>query len=493
MTDQAKSATVTRSTLVWVAVVLFVGVTLFIGEAALAAGAGLILAVAFAPAAPWLLIGFLAVLLGFCVPMSETPVPVAGMRFYGADVLLYFLALAALFLVREVAAGRRVVAGRPQGEKVLLFLLGTMFCYGFVSLFVGVSHDYAINDALGTFRRLYFYALSVVLALVLPLQERHLRRLEYAFWGACGFVVLIGLYRSATGKTWLEDYFTKPTGYITQKRLLSHTEIASLGMALGYFMAKLRTKPSVLVRLIGIAASGAAVLFLLLSGWRLALGYIVIAPVLALCLMAWLRRQRVMSVLWAAVLIGGFVIAGGAAMAFLAFPEKAIETLQLTQMRITEWHFDEDLRYYAWKEVLDLTRSHPILGVGLGHQLVIFIRSSDGAFRGVPTTSHNTYLDVLYQSGVIGFALFVVFHLIFLVYLVRHIRRVKPEYHAVLTGLVCAYLCVMTVIAMQPLQPAGVVGLHIMMGFILLLLRPEHAMVPEARAPAVVGQAEGQS
>lgn len=70
---------------------------------------------------------------------------------------------------------------------------------------------------------------------------------------------------------------------------------------------------------------------------------------------------------------------------------------------------DNSSRLAIWKATLLMIRDHPIAGVGLGGYRVSLPRYHDASGGWVPQEAHNEYLELMASSGIIGFALMVIF------------------------------------------------------------------------------------
>ena len=466
---------------------------LFLGETGLLAAVvvvgGAIAAALLAPLAAGLSLVFLAALLGLCVAMSEWPVHVMGIRMYGADFVLFLLAVAAYHWLHTPQHNRALYFGapRPRAEQLLIAALLIMAAYGVSSLVFGFMANQEPRDILGDYRRLYFYSLAMLVPLMLPLVKGHVTALRAAVLVGAALVILTGLYRMATGQTWAEDYFGQTETGPIQLRLLSQFEIATLGLALGLATAYFRVHRVGFRSVIVLAMGCLAVAFLLISGWRLALLYVAGAPLAALFVLSYIRGERIRFFFIAPILLA-IVGVMGAVFAFWMFPDQAQDTLRIVEERTMHRGLDEDQRYYAWRETLDLFLQNPVLGMGIGNRLEYFHMTSAGVFQWNTSTAHNVYLEILYQSGLIGFGLFTFIHGLFVVHVLRRGRQLDSELQGLVAGLMAGYVCIMAVNGLQPLQTGAAVTLYLLMGFILFLTRlapdaPESPTSPSAVQP----------
>ena len=412
-----------------------------------------------------LVLFYFAALLGLCSPLSERPLSLAGIRVYGADAMIYFLGLAGLFVFLK-GLPRAIIHNR--GERTILILQIILTAFGLIALANGiVLKGFGLNDALGDYRRMFFYPLAILIPTLLGFTQGAMGRLRHALLGGMALVILTGLYRLLTGQTWAEDYFLAAN---STPRLLSYTETLTLTLSVAWLAATFRTAKSMPMRIAALGLAAVAASFLLISGWRVAILYGLFAPALALLLVGWLKREPIGGLLrGAVVLILLIIVSFVGAVQFM--PEYGAELVDKMRTRFTEFDASEDQRIYSTITALEYFAEDPVLGAGMGHQFFMFKRGSDGTFMGVEATTHNMYIDYFYKSGVVGFFLLLSVHGAFLIYCFRRCRKLRPKFHALATGLFVGYLCVMTSAMLEPFQTAGIVSLYFTMGFLLVLLR----------------------
>ncbi len=420
------------------------------------------------PFAYGLTIVFLAVLLGLNVPVSEVPIQMPGFKLYGADLLLFFMAAYALHSLWRTTMGTGTLAVKPVGERRIIAITLATFCFGFLVLGKGlfVQH-YGLNDALGDFRRLYFYPLAILAPLLLIGKNRNLDWLQYAIVAACCMVVATGLYRTATGQSWQYEKYTQ---YTYEPRLLSSTETVTLELGIAFLAVTIRQKIGTFRKLCAVGLAAVSMAMLCISGWRLAFGFALIAPLLALAIQARLRKENLFGVVkvLCAVL---FMIAVTAGIMSVAFEEEASVQVERLVDRIKYFDITSDARYYSWQAAFAEFADEPVLGTGLGHQLFQFFRAGDGAWLGKSMTVHCYPLDILYQAGVVGLAFFAILHFMFNVYLLRKMPSIPEKYRATAIGLYVGYLCSFGVHFLEPFATGGIVALYLSMGFLIRLAR----------------------
>lgn len=454
-----------------VIVILFLVIGLqWLGGELLLVGLVGCLAVFGVPFSPWILLFFLAGLLGLPVIMSEMPITLLGIRVYGADLILYLLAVALLRFMMSSKIQERVFGEEAEPHvRKMCWLMLIMFAYGFIPMIHGFIAGHEANNILGDFRRLYFYPLALFVPLFLPIKSHHLKFLWAVLIIGGILAIAMGAYRLITDSSWQEDYFLSGhTGWEIQARRLSQFEIATLGLFIALLTALIKTTSQRWLKVLSIFPLVLAVIFLLLSGWRLALIYLVLCPTIAYAFIAWMRNERILpgpkSLLFIAILLVVGAIIGG-----VFFDESLQNTLHTLYERTKEKDFTEDQRYYAWRQTLSHAKENPVIGIGIGHVLEFYQMSSTGEFIWNSSTAHNAYLDRFYQTGIIGIGLFLYFHYLFIRYIFYKARQIQTN-AALLVGMFSGYISILAVNSLQPLQTGAAVVFNLLIGLMLLLV-----------------------
>ena len=188
------------------------------------------------------------------------------------------------------------------------------------------------------------------------------------------------------------------------------TVIPGLGRIAGRLTARGATGSLLWVWLVALAAGQWLGNPRLATGWRMLMGLAVVAvmaerwfigydwvsgwgpPLVALAVIVWLWSPR-----WGVAL-------GLAALAVVLLKENYFYTRVFAVAENTGSYN----RFTAWREVLDLMRRDPIFGLGPAnywHYYRAYNSFAYGVFD--PTVnSHNNYVDILAQTGLLGFGLF---------------------------------------------------------------------------------------
>ncbi|MCC6144104.1 MAG: O-antigen ligase family protein [Candidatus Hydrogenedentes bacterium] len=420
------------------------------------------------PFLPWLAVPAFALIMGACFLMNDVPIHI-GVRWYGADMILAFVATAGLiFLVHYLQRDRWLV--HPKAERTIVLLLLSGFLYALVPLGYGlfVEH-YAITDVMGDFRRFYVYPLALLIPLFLPIPAWQRDHLHGVFVTACLLILLMGAYRLATGVRWAEAIYSQATSEILQPRILSHTEAMNLTAASAYLAAAALTAKNSLARFLAVGLLAASTGLLIVCGWRLATIYALAVPVAVFLILRWLRKEpmwRLIATLTALAGAGAVVLAAMTAL----LPEMQ-QVLSKLIYRFQNAGAEGDSRYFSWRRAIEEWQDAPVMGKGLGNQLYYYFRASDGQFLAEFGSTHNLLLDLLYQTGIAGISLFLGVHVCFCYTVWRQLPRLHPEYHAVGCGLLAGYVANWGFALLQPLQVGAFLTLFLCMGFLLLLFR----------------------
>lgn len=429
---------------------------------------GVLLAVVLAlPLARPMSVVFFVLVLGAVVPMSEWPLQLPGFKLYGADALGFFLFSMAVSCAWKLAATDTNNVVFPKMEKVLLLLLGGMLVWGLVAAVKGAAmQHYPVNDVLGDLRRLHVYPLAMLVPLYFSGRDKELRWLPQAIPVAGGILFAIVGYRLVTGASYQEAYFT---ARVYEPRWMAASETSALEMLVAYCTASMMVSRAPLTKAIHGVLAAVSVSLLFISGWRLAVLMAILVPMTTLGILVRMKGaggRLLVTAMGAGAALTAFVLA----ILMWVIPEMAFEHVERLVRRVAELG-EADGRFYVWKAALVEFSHAPFLGTGLGHQLFHYFKSSDGAWLGRIMTTHNYPLDVLYQTGLPGFALFVCLHGVFNGYVWRMRRRVPEPFQAWFVALFLGYWCNLMTHSLEPNLPAAIVTLHMCMGYMLCILR----------------------
>ncbi len=436
-----------------------------------------VLALPFLPAAA---LAFYAAVLGMREPVNYMPLKLAGVSVYAGDLVLALFLGAVLYVFLDNISGRRT--GLPlegRAEKLLAVILAASLAWGLLSAATGLARGWEARDVLGDYRRLYAYMLGFLAALWLCPKDRHLRMLKWVFFAGAAGAVLFGLYRMGTGR-----YFHSTAEHAEYPRLLADDEIVSLSLALSYAAAVAVFERGAARRAAALGLGALCMAFMLMSGWRMGFLHALMAPAFALWFMSRMRRVSLGRLAARAVVAVMLVCAvmGGVLLVF-----SGTTRLIWTRMDERMYHFgvpfldDVDYRPYAYKTALLHFAEHPVLGMGIGHQMTFAKKTSEGVFEYYSHTTHNIFLDTLYQTGLPGLLLFAGFLWVVARRAHKSFARLPDEWHALMAAALSGLFCALIHQTYEISAVSGMVSLYLLCGFIMLICR--RAAPPAETAP----------
>jgi len=214
----------------------------------------------------------------------------------------------------------------------------------------------------------------------------------------------------------------------------------------------------------------------LLSGFRLAMAFVVVVPLLTLALIAWARRENIARLAWilAKLCIVAVPVAAVAAIVFSDRFDKMFLDLHLRLVNV-----EGGFRIFAYEAAIGSFLESPVFGQGFGYYLLVPTRNQAGLFDYVEMNNpHNMFLGVLYQTGIVGTVPFMLFHGFFLVYAVRWIRQVDSVYRRTYIALFVTSVCYLAYMSLQPYVSSQFILLYMVMGFMVRLARPSNNSSP---------------
>jgi hypothetical protein len=399
------------------------------------------------------------------VPINDTPLMVGGFRVYASDFCGYlFACVAAYSLWAAMRQKGPLVLEGPRQERVVVWLVLLNVAWGAIEVANGVYIDgLDLRDAAGDFRRIYIYMLAVLIPLGLPIGASLLRTMPYAFAAGGAGAVMFGFYRMATG-----ELYHSFTSHVDSPRILGDNELVALTFVLAYVVALVAAKANPIKKLLAIPFGAAAVAFMLLSGWRYGIALALGVPPMTLAVVGLMKNVKLGRLALRAV-PAALIVVLGAAIVFSWFGETTNYVWEMRRER--QQMLQQDARMASYATALGEYVRKPVMGTGLGHQLVIFAVTSSGEMLGREGTTHNIFIDVLYQTGAIGFLLFLGLHAALTWYFVKQARNIDPRLRGTGAALFIGYAGTMGLFCMQPSYVAAMMSTYLTMGFLLRILR----------------------
>lgn len=483
-TRQPARETLQRVAAQWALPVLGLGflILCFLKQKLLFLAAGFAGAVLLLPLAPFFLYVFFAGVLAFSVQVNDDPFTIAGYRFYGADFALYLLFSVVLYGIwRALNEKEQLLTGGARAERVILVLLFAGLAWGVIEIGNALILKHLVaRNVFGDFRRIYVYMLAMVLPLGLPVSVRGIRILPAVFTIGAAGAVGWGLIRIGTGVM-----YRAYTSYSDSPRVLGDCELMTLALFLAYVIAVLLLERNALARLAALGAAGPTVAFMLISGWRYGIGLTVLVP-LAVVFLVWRSKSYKIGNYLVAVSVLGLAFAVSVVLVLTVFRDISSYIVMTMQERIYRFGIPiiEDQRGVSYVEAVRLFLENPVLGKGIGHVLTLSVRTSSGDFLYREATTHNIFLDVLYQTGIVGFVLYFGLHVKFFVHCLKRVPRLSPSFKSIGVALFLGYSFTMLLHCFEATQISATVITYLEMGFLLRIFRESFEPAPPAEAAA---------
>jgi len=131
-------------------------------------------------------------------------------------------------------------------------------------------------------------------------------------------------------------------------------------------------------------------------------------------------------------LVAGVFLATAMLAVTLVSPETG-NTPRWVQLPFSERKIEPSVRVLVWENVIERVEPHLFLGRGTGALTADLVYTQLSGERQVLTDAHNIYLNVLGQSGLVGFAAFVIF-------VIGVTRRCSFAGGPLLAALSCAFI-----------------------------------------------------
>ena len=443
----------------------------------LAAGS---LALLFTPVAGWITLAFFALVAGFGAFIDYMPVRLGVFNAYVMDFILVIYVWTFLRLYVARLDGKEIYVSRPPAERRLYAIWVLWSSLGLFFLFYGYYiQGNPFDRAFGEFRRSTVYSMAFFVPLVFPFSRRQLRSIDYAILAAGLITVAIGMYRLSTGTAARADENWE-TGHIAVRwmRMVECTTLAGLITLLTVFLYSGKGFPqkAAATLLVTIAAT-----LLVLSGFRLAMGYALAAPVLAVVLLAWARGESLRRFIRVAV-VSVVAVVPALLLLPLVLPDVFDKMLLDLHLRLVNEGIQGGFRTWAYQAAIQRFLESPLIGHGFGYYLTVGLRNQSGMFDYVEMNNpHNMFLAVLYLTGLVGFIPFMAFHVLFAVYAVKGVRRVEDQYRRTYITLFVVYATYIAYMCIQPYVSSPFILVYMIMGFMVRLARPPvSAEMPDA-------------
>jgi O-antigen ligase len=362
------------------------------------------------------------------------PIALGGFKLYGADYFLVILIILTIKISRP---------DRTKTKSPLTLLLWIYIIYGFISLLIGLFYqNHELSRTIGDFRRFFYYPISFLLGWNIISKKKDIIKLEKIINFVPFIIIAFAAFRLITGKTWAPEIHTRPEDF----RAMPYYDGIALIFIFSYFIAlffarrKLNPIQLVFAFLIPI--------FIILSGFRLLWGLFILAIMLALWFTFKLRGNckylRILVYLFLIIFaaLSLFRMAGG--KYYEIFETKIVDKILHYELSSERW------RYPAWKSAMDKFESSPVLGTSLGDEPTFWVKNSAGQWMKITRTLHNAFLEILYQTGIIGALLFLLIIFKYSVYMYKNLKKLDIDFQPIAVALFILFVSGLIQSLVQP-------------------------------------------
>lgn len=334
-----------------------------------------------------------------------------------------------------VLSGNNLLSGLTIPTILLLFCLPTKQAFGrmqalplllcyvlWVLLSIGISPISMSDFVVAWTLRLTYVAIGVLTIYAITTRQRLLRLIDATLLVAI-VIALYGIYGYFTRQNGIVD---PQTGFFRIGSLFGTPPTLAIFLSIIIPLALYRTLmlpgPK---RLIGIAV----ILFLLVTlGLTYSRGPLMFVPISILVMVIFLPSWKLKAVVFSSLAIALLI---------------AINTSIVTRF------LNQDLstlngRTYLWQAVLDHFDPAQLLGKGLQSSDLLLVNLKVGVGQGIiATATHNIFLEVLYEQGLIGLMLLALAFAVLLVTLLNRWRKATVEHRMIIAtalGIFCSVL-----------------------------------------------------
>lgn len=334
-----------------------------------------------------------------------------------------------------VLSGNNLLSGLTIPTILLLFCLPTKQAFGhmralplllcyvlWVLLSIGISPISMSDFVVAWTLRLTYVAIGVLTIYAITTRQRLLRLIDVTLLVAI-IIALYGIYGYFTRQNGIVD---PQTGFFRIGSLFGTPPTLAIFLSIIIPLALYRTLTLAgLKRLMGIAV----ILFLLVTlGLTYSRGPLMFVPISILVMVIFLPSWKLKAVVFSSLAIALLI---------------AINTSIVTRF------LNQDLstlngRTYLWQAVLDHFDPAQLLGKGLQSSDLLLVNLKVGVGQGIiATATHNIFLEVLYEQGLIGLTLLALAFAVLLATLLNRWRKATVEHRMIIAtvlGIFCSVL-----------------------------------------------------
>ena len=353
---------------------------------------------------------------------GASPVMIGGFKFYGSD---YFLVLLIALFFRT---------HKFRIKSPISFLLLIYVIYGFFCLINGIFYqDHEALRAIGEFRRFFYYPLAFFLGLNIIQDKKSIVKFEKLINFIPIIIIALASKRLITGVSWAVDVHKAPEDF----RAMAYYDGVSLIFVFSYFILLFFLKKK--LNIFQILMVVLIPMFLIFSGFRLLWALFFLAGGLVIWMIIRQKRKQESAIFLIIILVAilssitVFKFIGGEH--YETTKEKVVNSILNFEIDTEKW------RVAAWKASMDKFYTSPIVGIGLGYEPVFWVEYSGNTWIQQTLSIHNAYIEILYQTGIIGAFLFFFIMFKYFLFFLKSMKfldiNLRPVAYALFILLIC--------------------------------------------------------
>lgn len=296
------------------------------------------------------------------------------------------------------------------------------FIVGIIPLLVGFLSGYSPNDIFGDFRRLYIYPFAILLPFEFLSSKRDVNSVLRVISLGVLIIAITAFARVITGKTWDPAQFLIRGDW----RAISYPSGIFVNFIIcvvySYLLFRMTSKYKIYLYL----ALFILVVVVIFSGYRLLWVLTAFSIFLITLIKAIKLKNAVYFVKKLFIFI--FLLVIVILLIKFIFPSRFEILLNRFYQEVLNYDFTLTSRYFAWRTAITEFLAHPIFGVGLGDQFSFWGIDSRGNNHYFEITTHNVILNYLYQTGLVGFLIFLFFQFNIFSVLIECIKKTNYSF-----------------------------------------------------------------
>lgn len=397
---------------------------------------------------------FITLLFGFYDIFGKFPLILSPVNIYLGDGILIFIVI---LILKLLVADKLGLIKSPISSLLLInFAVGIVFL---VSAYI--FFDISFNNMFGAFRRYYIYPLSAFVSIYYVNTARNsLGKLKNPFVLILAFIILLVIYRVMSNQSWWGDYYgatgdSRAIGYFTGIILL-------MGFTITYGYALLANSPKFYV------ISAVIFLSILAANWRLLWFFAFLLPFYVPYLLS--KKTSVLISRLFITLPAIAALSGLSAYLFkILLPNWYGLIMNSVLTKVIEYDISGDIRYWMWQSAILKFREAPFWGYGLGEDFDFWGINSLGQYVVFNLGTHNIIFDLLYQVGLFGIWIFLLFHCFIVVYVIKRLFSLPAMQRLIIGTLFIGYLGELGASMLQSTlrAPSDAVAFYLIVGFLV--------------------------